>query len=252
MQNSQPLYRQLAVYYDAIYGFKDYAAEAKRVEDLIRRFGPENGRSLLDIGCGTGHHLRYWRRHFDCVGLDSSPAMLRMARGRLPGVRFVLGKMQTFALGRKFDAITCMFSAIGYVKDLRDLRATIRNFGAHLNPGGVVVVEPWLEPKDYAAGHPSLLVYETRNLKIARASYSHLRGKQSEIEMQYLVVRRGKGIQHFSESHRCPLFDRKQMLAAFRAEGLHPNFFARGFSSGRGLYVATSPYKRLVKSRSGR
>lgn len=55
--------------------------------------------------------------------------------------------MRTFDLGRTFDAITCLFSAIGHAGSVEGLEAAVYTMARHLNPGGVLLVEPWLSPQ---------------------------------------------------------------------------------------------------------
>jgi hypothetical protein len=56
------VFRGTAHIYDLIYeaSGKDYAAEARKVDTQIRDRNP-TARSLLDIACGTGGHLRHLR-----------------------------------------------------------------------------------------------------------------------------------------------------------------------------------------------
>jgi SAM-dependent methyltransferase len=139
------MYRDSARYYDAIYGFKDYAAEAAAVSARIRAHRPEAA-TLLDVACGTGAHLAHFAREYRVEGIDLSQEQLAIARARLPGIELHQGDMTTFDLGKTFDAVTCMFSSIGYIGTLDGLDAAIGRMAAHLAPGGVLVVEPWLLP----------------------------------------------------------------------------------------------------------
>ena len=72
--------RDLAAYYDEIYGFKNYEKEAGKLKALIARYKKLNGRKLLDVACGTGNHIAFLKRKFLVEGIDSSPDMLRVAR----------------------------------------------------------------------------------------------------------------------------------------------------------------------------
>src|SRR3712207_7289123 len=47
---------------------------------------------------------------------------------RYPDVRFHQGDMTDFDLGRRFDVVVCLFSAIGYVLTEERLRQTLANF----------------------------------------------------------------------------------------------------------------------------
>ena len=70
-----------------------------------------------------------------------------------PEAAFHRDDMTDFDLGRRFDALVCMFSSIGYAKTEERLRAAAEAMGRHLEPGGVLVVEPWLAPDDWQDGH---------------------------------------------------------------------------------------------------
>ncbi len=143
---SSPMYRDLAVYYDRIYSKKPYRAQTAVLVRLARRFGRSGGRRWLDVACGTGRHLEYLRREFEVTGVDLSGTMLRLARRRLPGVRLVRADMRSFALGERFDVVSCLFSAIGYLRNEREIRQAFRAFASHLLPGGVLLIEPWIAP----------------------------------------------------------------------------------------------------------
>ena len=69
------MYGKMAQYYDRIYSFKDYAAETKKLIGWIESNCRSNGKRLLDVACGTGHHLEFLAKSFDAEGLDLSPEL---------------------------------------------------------------------------------------------------------------------------------------------------------------------------------
>src|SRR5262245_54305782 len=103
---------RVAEIYDLIYGVrKDYPAEAVELTAIIRERAPL-ARSLLDVACGTGEHLRFLREHFDTAeGLELAAPMRAVAAAKLPEVTVHAGDMRDFQLGRTFDAVVCLFSA---------------------------------------------------------------------------------------------------------------------------------------------
>ncbi|MCK4965014.1 MAG: class I SAM-dependent methyltransferase, partial [Dehalococcoidia bacterium] len=107
-----------AKYYDKIYSFKDYEQEAAEIAQIIEQHLCSDGRRLLDVACGTGRHVEYLKDQFEVEGLDISHEMLAIARRRNPNVPFYEADITNFDLGRTFDVITCLFSAIGYAKTL--------------------------------------------------------------------------------------------------------------------------------------
>jgi ubiquinone/menaquinone biosynthesis C-methylase UbiE len=58
------MFTQSAEFYDAIYHFKDYRAEAERLHALIQTHIRRPARTLLDVARGTGQHLTYLRDHY--------------------------------------------------------------------------------------------------------------------------------------------------------------------------------------------
>ena len=72
--------------YDAVYSFKDYAAESARLHALIEERSP-GASTLLDVACGTGKHLEQLRAWYEVSGLDLDPQLLEIAKERARGRR---------------------------------------------------------------------------------------------------------------------------------------------------------------------
>jgi dTDP-3-amino-3,4,6-trideoxy-alpha-D-glucopyranose N,N-dimethyltransferase len=235
-----PAYRRSAEYYDAIYAWKDYAAESRAIERLIRRYGRRPSRTLLDVACGTGNHLVHLRRKFEVAGVDANAEMVRAARRKLPGVSITRGRMESLRLGRTFDVVTCLFSAVGYVRDVAELRRTLARFAAHLNPGGIAIVEPFVRPALFHAGRYHAQVLGSPERPIVRMDRAERRRGRAIMDMHHLVAT-DRGVQHWVEHHDVGLFPERTYLAAFRAAGLEPKFLTREWNPSRGLYVAVRP-----------
>ncbi len=232
------MFRRSAAFYDAIYAErgKDYVAEAAWVRAAVERELPDAAK-LLDVACGTGIHLAELRRHFTVEGLDADPAMIEIARTRLPGVPLTVARMQDFSLPDRFDVAVSFFSAIGYVRDEAELRSTIANVARHLRERGIFVVEPWLTPADWREGMVDAVYVDRFDLKIARMGVSERYGNTSVLRYEYLVAE-PSGISHFSETHRMQLFSDEQYREAFAASGFRVRN-ERSDNFPHGLYVAT-------------
>lgn len=228
-------YDRSARWYDRIYSFKDYVAEAEMIRERIADRRP-GARRLLDIACGTGEHLRHLREHFEVEGVDVSPAMLEIARAKLPGVPLHQADMRTLDLGRTFDAVICMFGATGHLADEAELGGAIGRMARHLVPGGVLIVEPWLTPDVFEAGRPSGLFIDEPELKLARISVSRVEGNRAMFDMHHLIATPGV-VESFIEPLEITLFEIDAYRKAMEALGLEVDFDPKG-PMDRGLFVA--------------
>ena len=224
--------------YDALYSHKDYAGESARVKELILARNPA-ARTLLDVACGTGKHLEYLRNDFDVEGVDLDEGLLAVARARLGSVPLHVGDMRTLDLGRRFDAVTCLFSAIGHVTDTSELDAAIAAMAAHLEPGGVLLVEPWLEPDVWVEGRLHLLPVDEPDLKIARVTVAGRRRNTAILDFHYLVATPA-GVETHAEQMELELFTEAEQRRAFEQAGLDVEHDAEGLI-GRGLFIGTAP-----------
>ena len=143
-------YGRTAAVYDLLYGAlgKDYAAEAQEVHELIQARRP-GARTLLDVGCGTGGHLRHLTRWYDAAGVDLEPSMLAQARIHLPDTPLAEADMRSFDLDQQYDAVVCLFSAIGHLPSVEDLDAAVATMTRHLAPSGVLIVDGWILPQNW-------------------------------------------------------------------------------------------------------
>ncbi len=133
----KPIYRRdfAAVYNDkwAFWGTKMWPFLWK----ALKRTNPEAS-TWLDLCCGAGSLLKLVRQHgFSAVGLDVSKHQLRHARRNAPGADLVAGDVRELSLARKFDAITCLYDSLNYLRSARDLERVFRRVRRHLNPGGL-------------------------------------------------------------------------------------------------------------------
>ena len=247
-------YSQAAEFYDLLYsGEKDYDAEAKLLVELIQGSAHDAtsaaapavshatpAASLLDVGCGTGAHAQSLiDAGFEVDGVDLEPAFVEIARAKCPEGSFHVGDMRTLDLPDRYDAVLCLFSAIGYVRDEAALTATIERMRAHLKPGGVLIVDPWFEPGQLTSGRISTIVGEGDGITVWRMSRTVIDGAVSRLEFEY-VIGTADGIERRSEVHELGLFTQEQMEAAFASAGLSVERRPKALRT-RGIYLGRSP-----------
>lgn len=233
----QALYRELAPYYDLIYAWKNYKKEVDEIYKLIAEYKKSNGKDLLEVACGTGRHLQYFKQKFFCTGTDINQGILNVAKKKIKTVTFKKTNMVNMKLNKKFDVITCLFSAIGYVKTYQNLQKTLKNFAKHLKTGGVVLIEPWFTKSAYKAGSVHMATYENKDIKIARLTLSKIKGNISEMDMHYLVAERNKEVKHFVDRHELGLFEIDKTLQLMKQAGLKAKFLKNSLMEDRGLFI---------------
>ncbi|HEX6739951.1 MAG TPA: class I SAM-dependent methyltransferase [Vicinamibacteria bacterium] len=117
-----------------------FAYSRHRLEALLARYLPAQGggRRLLDVGCGTGHHLASLRaRGFEVAGVDGSEAMLEHARRNNPGVDLRQCDVERLPHpDAQFDLVLC----VEVLRYLPHMDACLREIARVLRPGGVALV----------------------------------------------------------------------------------------------------------------
>jgi SAM-dependent methyltransferase len=134
--------------------------------------------------------------------------------------------MRALDLGRTFDAVTCLFSGIGYVTEPAELRETIRRFVAHLAPGGVLVFDGWIRPDAWIDGlRPEPEVVTDDAVTVVRLSVGVRHGRITDLDMHHLV-RSVAGVEYFVEQHRLALTPTDEYVAAVAEAGLSAEVLA--------------------------
>lgn len=133
-------YDKYAQFYDDGEDPADDASKAKLLEEIIQSLNPK-AETVLEIACGTGNILESLSAHYEVTGLDLSPKMLDIARKKLPDAPLHVGDMTNFELDKKFDVILCIFDSINHLVDFDQWESTFDRVKAHLNNGGVFIVD---------------------------------------------------------------------------------------------------------------
>jgi SAM-dependent methyltransferase len=228
--------------YDAIYFHtgKDYDGEVRAIRTLIEQHSPR-ARTLLDVGCGTGQHLARLRQQLRVEGADLDAGVQEHARARLgEDVPLHLADMVDLDLGRRFDVVTSLFSAIGYVRTVPRLRQAVKALASHLEPGGLLIVEPWFHPETWKGevGVYASFVDEP-GWKIARLGVNRRRGRMTTLHHRFLVAT-ADGFQNLREKLVLRLFTDAEYRRAFELAGLRVEHDPKGIT-GRGTYVGIAP-----------
>jgi len=110
---------------------------------IMREAGITNG-TVVDLGCGGGGWgERLTAEGYEAVGVDVSPAMVELARERVPAAEFQVGSIWEVPLPR-CRAVTALSEVVCYRSgddDHPDLRDLLARIFAALEPGGVLLLD---------------------------------------------------------------------------------------------------------------
>jgi ubiquinone/menaquinone biosynthesis C-methylase UbiE len=232
------MFTESAEFYDLIYThIKNYETEAKKIAALIEKYQPK-AQKILDVACGTGEHARILSKEhgFKVDGIDIDNQFIQIAKKKIPGGDFMQADMMDFDLGKKYDVAICLFSSIGYVKSLDNVKKTLVCLRRHLSNKGLLLIEPWITPDAWEPGKVIMHTVEDRTMKICRMSHSSVNGKVSELLFEYLIGE-SEGIHRKTEVHKLGLFTVEEMKSCLREAGFKVIFDPQEFSD-RGLYIA--------------
>jgi len=110
------------------------------VGEIINKTTPSTESIILDVGCGTGHHVALLsEKGYSATGLDISSAMVKQAKKNYPNLNFEQGDVNNAKQfnSHSFTHILCMYFTIYYMKDKNKF---FRNSFDWLMPGGYLVI----------------------------------------------------------------------------------------------------------------
>jgi SAM-dependent methyltransferase len=213
-------YREdLAYIHDA--GFSSFArAAGPWLLALLKERGLTSGRAI-DLGCGGGvlaHHLA--AAGYDVLGIDVSPAMVALARRRVPAGEFRVASALTAELP-PCVAVTALGECFNYLFDRgntdRALTSLFRRVHAAMGPGGVFVFDvatPGRVPgggpvRKFVEGDDWAVLVESEEDRLARA-----------LTRRITSFRRvGEWYRRDHEVHRQRLFEPAELAGRLRGLG---------------------------------
>ncbi len=135
-------YGQTAHFYDRLTAHHDYELWLGNLLPALRKESLRGNR-LLDIACGTGKSfIPMLRRGWKVTGVDISPAMLEVARGKVGhAARLLAADMRALPRLGVFDLAWCLDDAVNYLEDQEDLVSALSCFRAQLRPGGLCLFD---------------------------------------------------------------------------------------------------------------
>ena len=207
MNDQQRLYHDLAWAWPIISPPQGYVEETEQLCSIIQGHSRLEARTLLNLGCGGGHNDFTLKEHFDVTGVDTSEAMLKLARQLNPEVSYLAGDMRTVRLHTTFDVVT-IFDSVNYMVTVQDLRSAFMTAFAHLRPGGVFLTVVEATPERFEQNWTQCSTHTGGDVEIAFIENSYdpdLTDTAYEVTFVYLI-RRGGRLEVETDRHVCGIF----------------------------------------------
>jgi SAM-dependent methyltransferase len=211
----------LAYIHDAGFGQMAEAAGPLLIEAL-RGGGHESG-LVIDLGCGGGVLSRaVVDAGYDALGIDISPAMVAIARKRIPEARFEVGSVLSAELPACV-AVAAVGECLNYLFDAGHSLAAVdelfRRIHEALAPGGILLFD-LAEPGRVPGGGPRRSFVEGVDWAVLAES--------EENEDHHILTRRittfrqvGALFRRGRETHRLRLIPHGEVKATLNAMGFH-------------------------------
>lgn len=227
-------------------GFTGFATNAAPgLLRLLNRNGVRSG-LIVDVGCGSGVWARELTDHgYSVLGIDISPAMIRLARRNAPRAKFICASFLSTKLPA-CDAVTSIGECVNYAFDRRNSRGGparfFRQVRGALRPGGIFifdVVEPGITGGGAQRRH-----IEGPDWAILLEVTEDTRRKLLTREITSFG-RVGKLYRRSHETHQLHLYERPELLDFLRRAGFHAEaldgYGRFRFAPAHAAFVARKP-----------
>lgn len=201
------VFEERADLYDKIHQKKDYEGEIDFVLEQFEEYGDTDGRKVLDVGCGTGEHVKELAsRGYDVTGVDASEEMVDIAREKTDAT-FRQGRLPELDvdLDEDYDLIVLLFDVINYF-DHEELRPSLERLREHLAEGGVLLFDHSQMPDETTPAY--LHTVDGENGDFARIA--QFRDVDEEHTMRYesaVIAKDEQGLDFFLDKYDYSRFE---------------------------------------------
>jgi SAM-dependent methyltransferase len=178
-------------YYNLLYKDKNYQEEYNYIRDLITEHCNNNNKNILDIGCGTGKHLSFFKKDgYAVYGIDVSENMISEAKKHLQQEdNLICCKASEFKFKKKFDVIISLFHVMSYQTENDELEKVFQNVSGHLTDSGLFIFDFWYGPA-VLADPPVVKIkrLEDDEVKITRITEPVMRYNENVVDVNFEVM----------------------------------------------------------------
>ena len=192
VEDNMEVFQNYAYYYNAFYKDKNYIAEAKQIELLLKKYGKQIEK-IINFGCGTGKHdIELSKLGYRCSGIDMSQVMIDVAveNARQEGLQidFAVADVRDYEPTEKYDAVISMFHVMSYQNSNEDILSAFKTARKALDKNGLFLFDVWYGP-GVLTDKPIVRVKEVQNdrHKLIRIARPVMHDKTNIVDVCYEV-----------------------------------------------------------------
>lgn len=148
-------YGAFAYAYDRALGHRFFKAIRVLLDETLEKY-PTPKRTHLDVACGTGLALEYFReRGWKSAGIDASLPMLQLARRH--SSRIAAADLRALPLRSRFARVTCLYDSLNHLLDGNDLVAAFKAIRAVMDLDSLLLFDmnhPDIYPAVWGTSEP--------------------------------------------------------------------------------------------------
>lgn len=214
-------YGAFAYAYDQALGERFFRAAKRMIDEAAVRY-PTPKRTHLDVACGTGLVVDYFRRlGWKSTGVDASLEMLATGAAR-GGGRLVAGDFGALPFRARFARITCLYDSLNHVLDRDDLVTAFRNIRPLLDRDGLFLFDmnhPEIYPEVWGIVEPFVASGPDFHLEIATSYRKREKAGRAVVSGWANVAGRRVEIH---EEHRQRAYSQKEIVKSLEEAGITP------------------------------
>lgn len=129
-------YNKYSDFYDIFNKYRNYNREIRFILNIAK-----NKKWILDLGCGTGTHLKALNNlGYITYGIDNSKNMIELSKEKINCNLYEMDILN-YKINEKFDAIISMHSVFNHLKGYKEFEKALINSLNHLNSKGVMIID---------------------------------------------------------------------------------------------------------------
>ena len=209
-------YGAFAYAYDRALGTRFFKAARKLLDETLDRY-PTPKRTHLDVACGTGMAVEYFRKKgWKSTGVDASLPMLQLTNGG------VAGDMRQLPFRRKFARVTCLYDSLNHLLEPEDLAAAFRSVRGVMDHDSLFLFDmnhPEIYPEVWGMADPYTASGSDYHLEIA--TRYRKRDRIGRADVSGWAVMDGKRVE-IREQHLQRAYSEREITGALGQAGLAP------------------------------